>query len=253
MMNKKNIKKDYLIFFASIFILFIAWKIISLIIDSEIIFPSPESTFIGVTEVARQDDFLGAVFHSITRGLIGFAISFLSGIVLGITTGFSKILYKLMEPVLVIIKSIPLISIILISLIWFDSENVPIFASFLVSFPIVYTNVVEGVKNIDKKILEMAKSFRAKKIRILMEIYIPAILPFIIAAAVSSVGIGWKAVIAAEVLSNPLKAIGTNMQLSKIYLETDKVIAWTVIAILISYFFELFIKLIGKKIIKWKY
>jgi NitT/TauT family transport system permease protein len=253
MMNRKNIKKDYLIFFAAIFILFIAWKIISLIIDSEIIFPSPESTFIGVIEVVRQDDFLGAVFHSITRGLIGFAISFLSGIVLGITTGFSKILYRFMEPVLVIIKSIPLISIILISLIWFDSENVPIFASFLVSFPIVYTNVVEGVKNIDTKILEMAKSFRATKIRVLTEIYIPAILPFIIAAAVSSVGIGWKAVIAAEVLSNPLKAIGTNMQLSKIYLETDKVIAWTVIAILISYFFELFIKLIGKKIVKWKY
>jgi NitT/TauT family transport system permease protein len=252
-MNKKNIKKDYPIFLAAIFIIFIAWKIISLVINSEIIFPSPESTFIGVIEVASQDDFLSAVLHSITRGLIGFAFSFLSGIVLGITTGLSKILYTLMEPVLVIIKSIPLISIILISLIWFDSENVPIFASFLVSFPIVYTNVVEGVKNIDTKILEMAKSFRAKKIRILTEIYIPAILPFIIAAAVSSVGIGWKAVIAAEVLSNPLRAIGTSMQLSKIYLETDKVIAWTVIAILISYFFELLIKIIGKKTVKWKY
>jgi len=248
-----NKKKDYLILFAAISILLIIWKIFSLIINSEIILPSPENTFISVIEVARQDDFLSAVFHSITRGLIGFIISFLSGIILGIATGFNKILYKLMEPVLVIIRSIPLISIILISLIWFNSENVPVFASFLVSFPIVYTNVTEGVKNIDKKILEMAQSYKITKTRILTEIYIPAILPFIIASAISSVGIGWKAVIAAEVLSNPLRAIGTDMQLSKIYLETDKVIAWTIIAILISYLFELFIKIIEKKTVRWKY
>ncbi len=252
-MDKINKKKDYLILLAAISILLIIWKIVSLMIDSEIILPSPESTFIGIIEIARQDDFLSAVFHSITRGLIGFVISFLSGIVLGIVSGFSNILYKLMEPVLVIIKSIPLISIILISLIWFNSENVPIFASFLVSFPIVYTNITEGVKNIDKKILEMAKSYKITKTRVLIEIYIPAILPFIIASAVSSVGIGWKAVIAAEVLSNPLKAIGTDMQLSKIYLETDKVLAWTIVAILISYLSELLIKIIGKKIVKWKY
>ncbi len=252
-MDKINKKKDYLILFAAIFLILIIWKIISLIINSEIILPSPENTFISLIEVAGQDDFLAAVFHSITRGLIGFTISFLSGIVLGIATGFSNILYRLMEPALVIVKSIPLISIILIALIWFNSENVPVFASFLVSFPIVYTNVAEGVKNIDKKTLEMAKSYKISRTRILTEIYIPGIMPFIIASAVSSVGIGWKAVIAAEVLSNPLKAIGTDMQLSKIYLETDKVIAWTIIAILISYFFESIIKAAGKKTVKWKY
>ncbi len=252
-MDKINKKKDYLILFAAISIILIIWKIVSFMIDSEIILPSPENTFVSIIEVARKGDFLSAVFHSIARGLIGFVISFLSGIVLGIATGFNKILYRLMEPALVVIKSIPLISIILISLIWFNSENVPVFASFLVSFPIVYTNVAEGVKNIDKKILEMAKSYKITKKRILTEIYIPAILPFITASGVSSVGIGWKAVIAAEVLSNPLKAIGTNMQLSKIYLETDKVIAWTIIAILISYLFELLIRIIEKKTVKWKY
>lgn len=252
MLNKRFFKKDIILFIISFIVIIFVWKIISLVMDSEILMPSPEKTFAGLIKIMAQDGFLSAVIHSVSRGILGFVISFFAGMVFGVTAGFNKVLFKMMEPLLVIIKSIPLMSIILVALIWFDSGNVPIFAGFLVSFPIVYTNVSEGIKNVDKKIIEMAKSYKIKKIRFLTEIYIPAISPFIFSAAISSMGIGWKAVIAAEVLSNPIKAIGTDMQLSRIYLQTDRVIAWTVIAVIISFIFETILRTVQKKIIRWK-
>lgn len=253
MLNKNFFKKDIILFvFAFILIIFI-WKVLSILIGSSILFPSPEETFKGLIEIISQDGFLITILHSIVRGLTGFAISFAAGLFFGIAAGFNKILFKLMEPLLVIIKSIPLMSIILIALIWFNSENVPVFASFLVSFPIIYTNISEGIKTVDNKIIEMAKSYKIKKTRMLTEIYLPAISPFIFSAAITSMGIGWKAVIAAEVLSNPLRAIGTDMQLSKLYLQTDRVIAWTVVAVLVSFVFETILRFSQRKIIRWKY
>ncbi len=83
------------------------------------------------------------------------------------------------------------------------------------SFPIICTNVIEGIKNIDIKLIEMAKIYKIKKYRIIREIYLPSMVPFLIAAISTSFGIGWKVVIAAEVLSQPKYAIGTSLQTFK--------------------------------------
>jgi len=120
------------------------------------------------------------------------------------------------------------------------------------SFPIVCTNVKEGINNIDKRLVDMAVIYKIKKRRIISEIYLPSIVPFLTAAVSTSFGIGWKVVIAAEVLSQPKYAVGTSLQDSKLYLNIDEVFAWTIVAILIGYLFEKIIRFIEKKALKWK-
>ena len=110
----------------------------------------------------------------------------------------------------------------------------------------------ECIKNIDPKLLEMAKIYGIKRTRVIKEIYLPSIIPFLTAAISTAFGIGWKVVIAAEVLSQPKYAIGSSLQNSKIYLNINDVFAWTIIAILIGYLFERLIRLIEKKSLKWK-
>lgn len=249
--NNKN-KKDNFLIILSIIIILLIWKIISEFVSSDIIFPSPEKTVIRLFEIVSEKGFLKIILFSVLRGLLGFSLSFIIGTTLGVISGFNKVFFKMFEPVIVAVKSTPLMSIILIALIWLKSTNVPVFASFLVSFPIIYTNIVEGIKNVDFKVIEMANLYKVKRARILSEIYLPAIMPFIISSSLTSLGIGWKAVIAAEVLSNPEYAIGTNMQISKIYLQTDKVIAWTVIVVLIGFIFEKTVRLVEKRIVRWK-
>jgi len=252
LMKTSITKKDSLYTILSFALLLALWKIISVIINSAIIIPSPESTIISLFNLIKTRDFFIIILFSLERGIIGFAISFVLGVFTGFLAGFNSVFNKIFEPFLIIIRSTPVMAIILIALIWFKANNVPIFASFLMSFPIICTNVIEGIKNIDPKLLEMAKIYKIKRTRIIKEIYIPSIMPFLIAAISTAFGIGWKVVIAAEVLSQPKYAIGTSLQDSKIYLNINEVFAWTIIAILIGYLFEKLIRLIEKKSLKWK-
>jgi len=236
----------------SFLLLLAAWKLISLVISSEIILPSPENTAISMLDLIRTREFFIIILSSLQRGVLGFILSFVLGIFFGFLSGLSRIFRSIFEPFLSVIRTTPVITIILIALIWFKANNVPVFASFLMAFPIICTNVIEGIDSIDQKILEMAKIFRIKKSRVIGEIYIPSLIPFLTAAVSTSFGIGWKVVIAAEVLSQPKYAIGTSLQTSKIYLNINDVFAWTIYAILIGYVIERIIRLAESKTVKWK-
>jgi NitT/TauT family transport system permease protein len=252
LMKISIIKKDRLYTVLSFALLLVIWKIISVIVNSAIIIPSPEITLVSLFNLIKTRDFFIIILFSLERGLIGFALSFVLGLLVGFAAGFNRVFNKIFEPFLVIIRSTPVITIILIALIWFKANNVPIFASFLMSFPIICTNVIEGIKNIDPQLLEMAKVYRIKRTRVIKEIYLPSIIPFLTAAISTAFGIGWKVVVAAEVLSQPKYAIGSSLQNSKIYLNINDVFAWTIVAILIGYLFERLIRLIEKKSLKWK-
>jgi NitT/TauT family transport system permease protein len=99
----------------------------------------------------------------------------------------------------------------------------------------------------------MAKFYRISRSRIVREVYIPAIMPFIISGASSAMGIGWRAIIIGEVLSQPKYGIGTVMHIEQTFLKVDAVIAWTLIAVLLSYGFEKIIRWSENKIVNWKF
>jgi NitT/TauT family transport system permease protein len=119
-------------------------------------------------------------------------------------------------------------------------------------FPFITTNVSDGIRSIDRDLVTMAEFYKVKRERIIRELYIPAITPFIVSGASSALGIGWRAIIIGEVLSQPEYGIGTMMQNAQTFLNIDAVIAWTIVAVLISYGFEKIIRLIERKFITWR-
>jgi len=83
------------------------------------------------------------------------------------------------------------------------------------------------------------------------ELYFPAILPYLMAGASNAMGITWKVIIAAEILSQPRFAIGTNLMVAKIDLETARVFAWTAVAIAISFVLEYGLNTLENRLKKW--
>jgi len=119
-------------------------------------------------------------------------------------------------------------------------------------FPFICTNVIDGIKNVDQDLIEMSRIYKIEKIKIIKEVYFPAITPFVFSGASSAMGFGWRAIIIGEVLSQPKFGIGTLMQTSQTYLMVNEVIAWTIIAVIISSLFELILRKIEKNIIVWR-
>jgi len=243
--------KQY-ISFATVGLMLVIWKLLSIKFDSDFILPSPEKTFLTTINLFGDINFLSVVGSTVFRGILGFIISAILGVGLGVIAGISPNFNAFLKPILVVIRSTPIIALILLALIWLSPGSVPVFIAMLTMFPFICTNVIDGIKNVDPDLIEMASFYRIGKRRIIMELYIPAILPFIISGASSAIGFGWRAIITGEVLSQPEFGIGTLMQAAQTFLNVDAVIAWTIVAVIISYGFEMIIRLIERRVIVWR-
>lgn len=241
---KNSLKKLFIIlFWLSL------WEIFALIINKEIYLPSPLSTIKTLIEILLDKSTYIVILSSAVRTILGLVLSCILGIILGFACGLNDFLYDLINPLVIVIRSTPIVSIIILAIIWLKSSNVPIFASFLMCFPVIFTNVATGIKSTDKKILEMCKVYKLSKFGIIKSVYFYSVLPYIHSAIISSIGIAWKASSAAEVLSMPKYSIGKYLFYTKTNLEPTALFSWTIIIIALSYILEaVFVKTGGKNV-----
>lgn len=244
----KNSTKNIIIL-ASVAVMLILWEVAALRIDSEQIMPGPVATLISTVGLFGQKDFVAIVFSTILRGIVGFLIAAIAGVISGIIAGIHEGFNAFMKPWIVVMRSTPVVAFVLLALIWF-SQSTAVFIAFLTMFPMIFTNVVEGIHNVDGKLLKMAELYKVKKIRVIKWVYVPAIAPFMVSGISSAIGIGWRAIIVGEVLSQPRYGIGNSMQLAQIQMNVDKLIAWTIIAVLLGFLFEKIIRLIENVTVK---
>ncbi|KAF0196978.1 MAG: NitT/TauT family transport system permease protein [Bacillota bacterium] len=233
---------------ATLLILLGVWHVASALVNSEILLPSPAATLKRLGELVVTETFWLAVMSTLRRGLTGFALSLLVGLFCGLLAGFNQIAKVLMQPFVLLSRSTPLMSIILLALIWFRSDQVPVFVAFLVCFPVIFGNVFAGVKNVDNSLLEMARVHRVGWWATITGVYLPSIAPYILAGASTAMGLGLKVVVAAEALSQPKLAIGTRMQVERMYLETAGLFAWTITALFLSWLLEYGIRWVEKRV-----
>jgi NitT/TauT family transport system permease protein len=106
------------------------------------------------------------------------------------------------------------------------------------AFPIVYTNVLQGIAQTDPQLLEMADVFGVGAGRRLRYVYVPQVAPYLQAACSLALGLCWKAGVAAEVIGLPRNSIGEHLYEAKIYLDTPELFAWTLVVVCVSLLFE---------------
>jgi ABC-type nitrate/sulfonate/bicarbonate transport system ATPase subunit len=93
-------------------------------------------------------------------------------------------------------------------------------------------NTMAGVRSVDGRLRELCVLYKLSRGEQLRRLYIPAIGPFILGGLRSSLSLCWKVVVAAEVLVQPFRALGTGMQTAKAQLETAELFAWTAAAVI---------------------
>ena len=218
------------------------WGVVSLYINNQVLFPSPKATFISLLNLIVQKYFWITIFSSVSRVVMGLLFSILLGIILGLCSGINVYLEEILMPLISAIKATPVMSIIILALVWFKASNVSIFTTILICFPIIYTNVVEGIKSTDLNLLQMANIYNVKKIYIVKDIYIPNIKTYVESSILMCLGLAFKVSVASEVLSTPKYSIGLNILNSKSMLETEELFAWTIVVIILSLLFEVIFK-----------
>ena len=225
----------------------LVWQGVSQVLGQEILLVSPVSVLRRLLELAVTADFWSSIAFSIIRIMGGFLLAALLGILLGALAAGVSPVRQLLKPAVLTIKSIPVASFVILVLIWVPSENLSVVISFLMVFPVIYTNVLNGIESTDRKLLEMAEVFRISLPRRIRYIYASQVLPFFRAGCSVALGLCWKAGVAAEVIGIPDGSIGERLYMAKVYLNTPALFAWTIVIVLISLVFErLFLALVDR-------
>lgn len=226
------------------------WQTASSLIDNSIVLVGPVTVIKTLFSLIPSKEFWTSILFSFGKISLGFFSAFLLGIALGGASYAFSWIKELLDPVILLMKSIPVASFVILALIWAGSENLSVFISFLVVFPVIYINTLSGLQSADEKLLEMAYVFRMELQAKIRFIYIPALLPYLINGCRIALGMSWKSGIAAEVIGTPSPSIGEQLYYAKVYLSTGELFAWTLVIIGVSALFEWGVLWLLKKLSK---
>lgn len=228
----------------AVIIALIIWQITAMYVKQNILLVSPVDVIKRLCTIWREDNFLSSILFTCSNIISGWALGFLLGTALAALAYRFRIVSNLLWPWMMTIKSVPVASFVVVCLIWMTSKDLPVFISFLVVLPIVYQNIFEGLKSQDDKLLEMSYVFKIHLLKKIRYVILPQLGPFVISACRVSTGMAFKAGVAGEIIGIPEGSIGKMLYLSKIFIDTDDLLAWTVIIVVLSVLFEKLVVLI---------
>ena len=214
------------------------WQILAMASGKDLLFPTPIAVAIRLFELIQAAEFYKIIAYSFLRILTGMLIGTLLGALGGILTAHSHTAKDFFAPPLAVIKSTPVASFIILLVLWVSRDLTPLIIALMMVTPIVWAGVETGILNTDKALLEMARAYKMSSAAKLRHIYLPSIAPYFLASLKSSLGMAWKAGIAAEVLLEPINSIGKMISDAKSYIETTDLFAWTAVVVILSVIIE---------------
>ena len=215
------------------------WEIAAWRVGKTLLFPPPSAVLQVLWKMLKTESFYKATGRSLWNVLSGILWATALGSALAVITHRFSLLRALIFPLMTVIKATPVASFIVLLLIWIGSPKVPSVITFLIVLPVIWTNLDEGLGRQDEKLLQVTQIYGFSKMKTFRFLTLPTIKPYFISACRTSLGLAWKAGIAAEIIANPRGTIGTMIGAAKQYLNTEEMFAWTLTVILLSLLLEL--------------
>ena len=216
----------------------VVWELVARAIDSRIVLVGPLEVLGRLVGLALTAEFWASVGVSLGRVLVGLVAGVVLGVVLAAIGSVWRPVRALLAPVVGAMKAVPVASFVILVLMWVSSSELSIVIALVMAFPIVYTNVLEGIRQTDGGLLEMAQVFGLGPLERARLVYLPEVLPYLRAALSLALGLSWKAGIAAEVIGLPDLTVGEHLYDAKVYLDTPDLLAWTVAIVCVSVVLE---------------
>lgn len=228
---------SFLLISLSLITLILVWWALSLFFRPEF-FPSPIMVFEDAWSIFVCGQFLSHMYYTLIRITAGFLLAMLISLIIGIAMGSSKYVEKFFEAEILVGLTIPALAWAVISIMWFGLKDfAAIFAITVLITPVITLNVVQGMKNLDKSLIDMAKTFEANRTLVIRSVIIPQLLPYLFAATRFGLGLAWKTVVIAEMLGLS-NGIGYMIAFWFGMFSMKDVLAWTLSFTLVMLVFE---------------
>ncbi|MBN2605119.1 MAG: ABC transporter permease subunit [Bacilli bacterium] len=227
----------------SVILILFVWQLYAIHVDNPFLMPTPTNVLKSLLILLGE----GRTYFIILTTLVRLAVSVLAasiaGLILGLLAGVFYQVEAFLKPLVTTLRTLPVVSIIVVILILYGNVFSLYLISFLLLFPIIYQAELEGIKNIDQDLLDvLSLECNNCPFVVVRLVYFPLAMPYFKTAMIQSTGLAIKVLVVAEYLSQTQISIGRELYFNRINLEYANVFAWTIILILVAIIIEHYIQ-----------
>ncbi|PIE44200.1 MAG: ABC transporter permease [Gammaproteobacteria bacterium] len=215
---------------ASIFLFMALWEAGYMVYD-QLVLPSPQITLSRLLEMIRTEGIMQDAEITLKRAIWGFLLSALLGSVLGMSAGLFVTASIMSRPIITMLTGMPPITWIVLAMIWFGmGGQTVVFTVVVTCFPIIFVGALQGTRTLEGRLSEMADSFHTPLWMRFTDIYLPHVFSYLFPAWMAALGMSWKIVVMAELLSAN-DGLGAALAITRSHLDTAGTLALVVLLV----------------------
>jgi sulfonate transport system permease protein len=213
---------------------------------------SPYRAATTLVSMFRTDNLAYQIAVSLERSAIGLVIGVGLGLVLGILTGLSALGEELLDSSMQMLRTVPFLALVPLMIVWLGIGETPKIAIIALAtvFPI-YLNTSNGVRNVDKKVVETAHSYGLSKLGVIREVILPLAMPQIFTGLRFSLGVSVLALVAAEQI-NATAGIGHLVSDAESYAQTDVLLVCVLIYCGLGLIGDVIVRILEHILLPWR-
>lgn len=213
---------------------------------------SPVDVARRAIELVQDGTLVDATLTSLRRVAIGFVIGAVAALALAVVAGLSRVGEDAIDPPMQMLRTLPLFGLIPLFIIWFGIGELPkvTLIALGVVFPL-YLNTFAGIRGIDRKMIEAARSMNLTWAQRLRHVIIPGALPQTLTGLRQSLGIGWLALVVAETISAK-SGLGFMITDAREFLQTDVIVVGLAVYAVLGLVTDGIVRAIERKALAWR-
>lgn len=219
------------------------------------ILPSPWLVAISIWNNALSGDLLYNAAATMARIAVGFVLAMALGMFIGLLMGIRSYWESFFGYIVYVGLTVPVLFWAVVGVMLFGFNFfTPVFTVFLAGTPYAALNIWQGTKAVSKDLTDMGKAFKVPRMKIIQEVFIPSLTPYIFSAARYSFLSTWKLIMIAEAFS-ATEGLGYRIYFSFLNgFSIRQVFAWTLVFAVVAFFLELVGFRRGERAVsRWKY
>jgi NitT/TauT family transport system permease protein len=216
-----------------------------------VILPSPTEVLLAFPVLHFEEALVRSAGASFYRVMMGFLLSAVVAIPLGIIMGTFPPVKHFFAPILDPLRFLPISALVPLFIVWFGIEDMQkIMFLFVGTFVYLLPLVVEAVEKVDEVYLQTAMTLGARPSQLIWSVLVPGSLPAIAEALRVMNGIGWTYVILAEVINAPL-GLGALITVAGKRSHVDQIFALVLVILAIGIATDFIIRMVNKRLFRW--
>ncbi len=189
-----------------------AWGIAYAIADNPLLVPPLWESIKKAGGLLGDGWFWRCFLATFGRVLLAFSLSFVLAVIFAVIAYLLPSFRVFFTPIVAVLRSVPVLAVALILLVWFGAGNAPLAVAFLSLFPTLYNGILAALSEVDGDLVEMSRAYNVPLKKRIFSLYLPLSAPYIVKEGGAALSFSLKLVVSAEVLVGTYKSLGDWLQ-----------------------------------------